>query len=28
MVVWACPPDRVQITAGTPGPIDVEITRA
>ncbi|MEA2159380.1 MAG: uncharacterized protein QOD66_1760 [Solirubrobacteraceae bacterium] len=28
VVVSACPQDLVQINAGTPGPIDVEITRA
>ena len=27
-VVSACPQDLVQINAGTPGPIDLEITRA
>jgi uncharacterized protein YcgI (DUF1989 family) len=28
LVVSACPQDLVQINAGTPGPIDMEITRA
>ena len=28
VVVSACPQDLVQINAGKPGPIDVEITRA